>query len=66
MGRRRPFYDPDWDKPETIARFLAEKPPTLMACSRLFGDMAEEASTPLHRAWFLAAAALLKNEAEKA
>ena len=64
MGRKRPTYDPDWDDPKTIARFLAEKPPTMRACAKLFEDMAEEAESPLHLAWFLAAAALLKSQAE--
>lgn len=63
---RRKSYDPDWDKPETVARFVTDHPPTLTACSRLMADLADDASTPLHAAWFLAAAALLKAEAENA
>ena len=70
MGRHKNLngrgYSEDWDDPATIRAFLKKRPPTMMACSLLFADMAEYAETPLGAAWFLAAAAFLKSHAKEA
>jgi hypothetical protein len=53
-------YDPDWDKPETVTAFLTKHPPTLIAVARWLEDAAEATHSPLHRAWYLRAAQIVK------